>query len=197
MLIFWRVGFIGLCPPSHQCVDTMAIIKWQATCSILRCKTADRTIYQLLFQHNTNILKCLILIIVSCKIVYTSYFRDRRRPGPAEHNKESIIKSSSSSSVYAGRRTLSFVWRVQNLQSRSFHLRGRALLCSWTLLAGYSTSCPVLIRTLWRWEMLPLLPTKNSHPWLQRRIIMWSLASERTNYQLMHGKIFISDVSEA
>ena len=41
-------------------------------------------------------------------------------------------------------------------------IRGRALLCSQTSLAGYSTSCPVLIRTPWRWETLPLLPTKNS-----------------------------------
>jgi len=49
-------------------------------------------------------------------------------------------------------------------------IRGRALLCSWTSLAGYSTSCPVLIRTLWCWETLPLLPTKNSmasQPWQQ------------------------------
>jgi len=42
-------------------------------------------------------------------------------------------------------------------------IRGRALLCSWTSVAGYSTSCPVLIRTPWRWETLPLLQFKWDH----------------------------------
>jgi len=47
-------------------------------------------------------------------------------------------------------------------------------------------SCPVLIRILWRWEMLPLLPTKNSmvsQPWQQNCFFVipdqtWSLSSE-------------------
>ena len=39
-------------------------------------------------------------------------------------------------------------------------IRGKAFLCSWTSLDSYSTSCPVLIRTLWRWATLPLLTTK-------------------------------------